>query len=85
MKHFFKKQLIFRIWMLFLTALLTFPAYGQETMIVKGTVTDAKTGEGLIGVSVVSKDSPSNGAVTDMDGAFSLSAARGTRDRKSVV
>lgn len=77
MKHFFKKQLILRLWMLFITALLAFPAYSQETMFVKGTVTDAKTGENLIGVSVIPSNSPVSGTVTDIDGAFSLNTVQG--------
>lgn len=77
MKHIFRKQLIFRLCMLLLTALLTIPAYSQETILVKGTITDAKTGETLIGVSVVPKNSQGNGTVTDGDGAFSLNVAKG--------
>lgn len=78
MKHLFKKQLIFRLWILLMTALLTIPAYSQETMSVKGTITDAKTGESLIGVSVVPKNLPGSGTVTDYDGVFSLNVQRGT-------
>jgi TonB-linked SusC/RagA family outer membrane protein len=64
--------------MLLLTALLTIPAYSQEAIFVKGTITDAKTGETLIGVSVVPKNSQGNGTVTDGDGAFGLNVTRGT-------
>lgn len=78
MKHLFRKQLIFRLCMLLLTALLTIPAYSQEAIFVKGTITDAKTGETLIGVSVVPKNSQGNGTVTDGDGAFGLNVTRGT-------
>lgn len=77
MKHLFRKQLIFRLCMLLLTALLTIPAYSQETIFVKGIITDAKTGETLIGVSVVPKNSQGNGTVTDGDGTFSLNVAKG--------
>lgn len=77
MKHLFRKQLIFRLCMLLLTALLTIPAYSQETIFVKGIITDAKTGETLIGVSVVPKNSQGNGTVTDGDGAFSLNVTKG--------
>lgn len=78
MKYLFRKQLFLRLYMLLLTALLTIPVYGQETISVKGTITDAKTGETLIGVSVVPKDSPTSGSVTDIDGNFSLNAKKGT-------
>ncbi len=78
MKHIFRKQLIFRLCMLLLTALLTIPAYSQETILVKGTITDAKTGETLIGVSVVPKNSQGNGTVTDGDGVFNLNVAKGS-------
>ncbi|GAB6008556.1 SusC/RagA family TonB-linked outer membrane protein [Dysgonomonas reticulitermitis] len=78
MKHLFRKQLIFKLCMLLLTVLLTIPAYSQETIFVKGTITDAKTGETLIGVSVVPKNSPGNGTITDNDGAFSLNVKQGT-------
>ncbi len=42
-----------------------------QTLTVKGTVTDAATGEVLIGVSVVVKDS-SRGDTTDFDGNYSI-------------
>ncbi|MDU1892578.1 MAG: TonB-dependent receptor [Dysgonomonas sp.] len=45
---------------------------------VKGKITDFSTGETLIGVSVVPKNSPGNGTVTDLDGAFSLNVTKGT-------
>lgn len=77
MKYFFKNQLIFRLWMLFLAASLTVPVYAQETIAVNGTITDAKTGESLIGVSVIPKNSSDGGTVTDLDGAFSLNVKRG--------
>jgi len=43
---------------------------------VKGTVLD-ETGEALIGVSIVQKDSPGNGKITDMDGNFSITIPTG--------
>jgi TonB-linked SusC/RagA family outer membrane protein len=44
-----------------------------QNIIVTGKVTDAKTGESLIGVSVGIKGT-TNGSQTDVNGAFSLSA-----------
>ena len=43
---------------------------------VTGTVTDA-SGEPLIGVSVLEKGTTNNGAITDVDGKYSLSVERG--------
>lgn len=45
-----------------------------QNISVKGTVVDAKTGEPLVGVSVVQKSS-TNGTLTDLDGVFQLNAA----------
>jgi len=45
-------------------------AFGQRT--VTGTVEDQETGESLIGVTVVEKENPGNGAVTDLEGRFSI-------------
>ena len=42
-----------------------------QTFTVQGTVTDAKTNEALVGVSVVEKGT-TNGVVTDIDGRFLL-------------
>lgn len=78
MKYYLKKHLIFRLCMLLLVVLITTPAYSQETMHVKGKITDSKTGETLIGVSVVPKNAATNGTVTDIDGVFSLNVPKGT-------
>ncbi|AMR31385.1 SusC/RagA family TonB-linked outer membrane protein [Mucilaginibacter sp. PAMC 26640] len=56
---------------LLFTFLSTF-AYAQN-IAVKGKVTDAKTGEALVGVSVGLKGT-TNGAQTDVNGGFTLSA-----------
>lgn len=40
---------------------------------VKGKVTDAKTGDALVGVNVMLKGSTGSGTTTDMDGNYSLS------------
>ena len=59
---------------LFLTGLLlvvTAAAYAQD-ITVSGTVTDAATGEVIVGASVVLKGSTTQWAMTDDMGAYSL-------------
>ena len=55
----------------FLAALLTTVSSLAQTTIT-GRVVDALTGEGLIGASLVPKNSKELGAVTDIDGNFTL-------------
>ncbi len=54
--------------------LIFFPmiAFAQGNQIT-GIVTDAKTGEALVGVSVIQKNT-TNGVITDLDGAFQINA-----------
>lgn len=78
MKYCFKKHFFFSLCMLLLTFVGTIPIYGQDIMHVKGVITDATTGETLIGVSVVPKTSPGSGTVTDIDGNYSINVSRGT-------
>ena len=63
-----------KIYGMLLAALLLvgmqFSVHAQETQ-VSGTVTDAITGEGLIGVNVLVKGT-SQGTITDLDGGFTL-------------
>lgn len=54
--------------------LLGSTAFAQNKHIVKGKVLDTKS-EPLIGVTVYLKDNKSNGAVTDVNGQFSLSVS----------
>jgi len=68
MKKIYKSSLLLS---LLLVVSLT---YGQRT--VTGTVTDAATGEGLIGVNVVVPGT-TIGAVSDIDGNFSIKLAEG--------
>jgi TonB-linked SusC/RagA family outer membrane protein len=49
-------------------------SYGQNPVSVKGSVLDSKNSEPLIGVSVKEKGT-TNGAITDLDGRFSLTTA----------
>lgn len=55
---------------------LPIAAFAQSSSI-KGTVTDAKSGEALVGVSVVQKNT-NNGTVTDLDGHFQLNVPSNT-------
>ncbi|MDR0582201.1 MAG: carboxypeptidase-like regulatory domain-containing protein, partial [Prevotellaceae bacterium] len=41
---------------------------------VRGTVTDAATGDALVGVSVVQKGT-TNGVITDINGTFSINVS----------
>jgi TonB-linked SusC/RagA family outer membrane protein len=61
--------------MLFLFFLSVSFSYGQEKKIT-GTITDAQTGESVIGAAVIIKNS-SVGASTDFDGKFSINAKEG--------
>ena len=61
--------------MLFLFFLSVSFSYGQEKKIT-GTITDAETGESIIGAAVIIKNS-SVGASTDFDGKFSINAKEG--------
>lgn len=60
---------------LLLMMMLPIAAFAQE-MNVSGTVTDANTGEPIIGATIKLKGSKS-GAVTDLDGNFTVAAKNG--------
>lgn len=60
--------------MLFVLALGNF-AYAQRT--VKGKITDASSGEALIGANVIAKGTTA-GAVTDIDGMYSVNVPTGS-------
>ena len=62
------RQTIAALFMLFAFSAMM---YGQDGVVVKGTVTDNTT-EPLIGASVVVKGQPSLGTVTNLDGYFEL-------------
>ena len=63
-----------RLFSLFLVMLLsTFSALAQH-FTVSGVVTDGKTGESLIGVSILEKGT-TNGTITDLNGEFTLKVA----------
>ena len=64
--------------LLFLLVTLISLSVSAQNVTVKGTVTD-KTGETVIGASVVEKGNPSNGTITNLDGEYSLTLpAKGT-------
>lgn len=60
--------------LLFFAALATSSAYAQRE--ISGTVTDAVTGEPLIGASVLIQGT-STGSITDVDGSFTVEASDG--------
>lgn len=79
MKHcVLKKQLIccFCFLLVFITNI---PIYGQNNSInITGIVSDAATGETLIGVSIYPKNEPTKGTLTDVDGQYSITVTQGT-------
>lgn len=77
MKHCLsKKHFFFSLCILFVSMMVTLSVSAQNTIHVKGVVTDAKTGETLIGVSVAQKGT-TNATVTDVDGSYSINAPQG--------
>jgi len=60
-------------YVLLLGILLCMPIYGQQVLKIKGTVTDAKLGTPLPGVSILVKGT-SSGASADFDGNYTISA-----------
>ncbi len=59
-----------RLFILFLTLSSAFSTWAQT--VITGTVTDGRTGEPLIGATIVPKSSKEKGALTDIDGHFTL-------------
>ncbi|MDR0894759.1 MAG: TonB-dependent receptor [Prevotellaceae bacterium] len=72
------------IFSLVVMAFMTLPSVAQNVLQVKGVVKDADTGEPLIGVAVMEAGTQS-GAVTDLDGQFTLSATAGSSLQFSYV
>lgn len=68
-------QLITNFNLLILFVFFNIIAFGQ-TFIIKGSIKDAVTGEGLIGASVIAK--PGLGGVTDVEGNYSFKIEPGT-------
>ena len=70
-----KRNLLFKVLLMFIVGLfLSIDTFAQQ-MIVKGLVKDA-TGEPVIGANVVVKGT-TNGTITDFDGNFQLTANKG--------
>ncbi|MBK8701574.1 MAG: TonB-dependent receptor plug domain-containing protein [Saprospiraceae bacterium] len=63
--------------LLFLTVFVLGASFTYAQRTVTGTVTDAKTGDALIGANVLVKGS-STGTITDIDGSYSISTAVGS-------
>lgn len=61
--------------LLLIAASLALPARAQSTGKIAGTVTDAASGEPLIGVNVV-LDGTTQGAITDLDGDYDIFGVR---------
>jgi len=58
-------------------ALFLLPAFLLAQKTVNGKITDAETGEPLIGATIVAKGTPT-GAITDFDGNYSIQVPEGT-------
>jgi TonB-linked SusC/RagA family outer membrane protein len=52
--------------------------YSQDGITVRGTVTDANTGEALVGVYVTNQADSGSGTITDSKGQFTLNVPQGT-------
>ena len=64
------KKNLFTLCMMLLLSTLSF---AQGSLTISGVVTEKKTGEPIIGASVVEKGT-TNGTITDLDGNFTLTA-----------
>ncbi len=62
--------------LLVLLAVFTSLSVSAQNVTVKGTVKD-KTGEAIIGASVVQKGKAGNGSITDIEGNFSINSIPG--------
>lgn len=77
MKHCVLKKHLFNSFCMLFALMNISSLCGQNNVIQSsGTVTDSKTGEILIGVSVVEKGT-TNGTTTDLDGHFQMNVAQG--------
>lgn len=62
----YQRRFLTNLFFLFSTVVL----FGQKQ--ISGTITDAKTGEPMVGVSVFAKDNPSDGTISEIDGSYQL-------------
>ena len=67
------KKNLFTLCMMLLLSMLSF---AQGSLTISGVVTEKKTGEPIIGASVVEKGT-TNGTITDLDGNFTLKVPSG--------
>lgn len=68
-----KKKKNIKYFLFLLGILFCLPIYGQEALSVKGTVTDAKLGGALPGVSILIRGT-AKGTTADFDGNYTISA-----------
>jgi len=83
MKEYFSRKkllFLFTFWVM-----LSLPGFAQTSINVKGIVTEASSGETLIGVSVVQVGMETVGTTTDVDGNFSLTVPQGAVLRFSYI
>lgn len=59
---------------IFLFLFLTLTAFAAQATVLKGIITDAKTGEALVGATVMLNGPVRMGAVTGLDGSYQLKA-----------
>ncbi|MGV8827810.1 MAG: SusC/RagA family TonB-linked outer membrane protein [Breznakibacter sp.] len=81
MKHYFVKKACFFCFCLLLALLSgSVPAFGQTggLITVEGTITDARTGEALVGASIAPQNDFSKGTRTNVDGSYSLTVEKGS-------
>ncbi|MDR1406009.1 MAG: TonB-dependent receptor [Prevotellaceae bacterium] len=71
-----RKKCFYRGWIILSFTFLSQIAFGQSSQIT-GIVTDASTGETLIGVTVSEKSANANAVMTDLDGRYSITAQAG--------
>lgn len=64
-----------RIFAFVLALIISVSAFAQSRITVTGTVID-ETGTPMIGVGVIEQNNPTNGAVTDIDGNYSISVPK---------
>ena len=74
MKFSVSTKIFSRLFFVMIAMIASLSIQAQDSNTVTGVVTDSKTGDPLIGVTVKLKDS-ANGAITDIDGNFTLKNA----------
>ncbi|MBW9198581.1 TonB-dependent receptor [Bacteroidales bacterium SW299] len=60
----------------FIAVMFLLASASVQAGVVKGKIKDARTGEEIIGASVMVKEEPGKGTVTGLDGSFNLSVNR---------